>query len=276
MPRIGSNQVDERATRMIHDWIVKLAAPATGTPVDGKTKLGLADRSALESLKHADRLSSDDRSAAIGRLASSTRGALMLLGLVDRPHASASLRRDSVEIARNSSLVEVRDLFERFIPEQERVKRLGDIADRTAILALVGDSMRGRSIFSSNASVQCKSCHRAGEVGENIGPDLTKIGTKFNKAALLEQILEPSKTIEPAFMTYAVETKDGQVLSGLLVERAKGELTLKGAKGETIKVPNANIEQFLPQSRSMMPELLLRDLTAQQTADLLEFLASLR
>ena len=36
------------------------------------------------------------------------------------------------------------------------------------------------------------------------------------------------------------------------------------------------IDQFVPQSRSLMPELLLRDLTAQQVADLLEFLASLR
>jgi hypothetical protein len=36
------------------------------------------------------------------------------------------------------------------------------------------------------------------------------------------------------------------------------------------------VEQLVPQSRSLMPELLLRDLTAQQVADLLEFMATLR
>ena len=60
----------------------------------------------------------------------------MLLGMIDRGHASESLRRDVVAITRNSPLVEVRDLFERFIPEEERVKRLGDVVDRAAILAL--------------------------------------------------------------------------------------------------------------------------------------------
>ena len=43
-----------------------------------------------------------------------------------------------VAITRNSPQVEVRDLFERFIPEGERVKRLGDVIDRAALLALAG------------------------------------------------------------------------------------------------------------------------------------------
>ena len=200
----------------------------------------------------------------------------MLLGLIDRGQASETLRRDVVAITRNSPLVEVRDLFERFIPEEERVKRLGDVVDRTAILALRGDRERGRLIFTTNAAAQCKSCHKAGDVGETVGPDLTKIGAKYNKPALLDQILEPSKTIEPQFTTYLLETKDGRVLSGLAVERTKDAVVLKDAQGKTIKVPSAEIDRLVPQSRSLMPELLLRDLTAQQVADLLEFLASLR
>jgi hypothetical protein len=53
-------------------------------------------------------------------------------------------------------------------------------------------------------------------------------------------------------------------------------VVLKDAQGKTIKVPSAEVERLVPQSRSLMPELLLRDLTVQQVADLLEFLASLR
>ena len=36
------------------------------------------------------------------------------------------------------------------------------------------------------------------------------------------------------------------------------------------------VEELIPQPKSLMPELLLRDLTAQQAADLLAFLASLK
>ena len=117
---------------------------------------------------------------------------------------------------------------------------------------------------------------RLGDVGETVGPDLTKIGAKYDKARLLEQILEPSKTIDPHFTTYLLETKDGRVLTGLAVERTKDAVVLKDAQGKTFKVASAEIERLVPQSRSLMPELLLRDLTAQQVADLLEFLALLK
>jgi putative heme-binding domain-containing protein len=276
MPRVGSNVVDERATRMIHDWIAGMPAAKAGVSAGNTARETAEDRAAIESLRTADRLSPLTRTAAIGRLLSSTRGALALLGLIDRGQASQTLRRDAVTIAQKSPLVEVRDLFERFVPEEERVKRLGDVADRTAILGLSGDRERGRLVFSGNSAAQCKSCHKAGDVGETVGPDLTKIGAKYNKPALLDQILDPSKTIEPQFSTYLLETKDGRVVSGLAVERTKDAVVLKDAQGKTIKVASEDIERLVPQSRSLMPELLLRDLTVQQVADLLEFLASLR
>ena len=93
---------------------------------------------------------------------------------------------------------------------------------------------------------------------------------------MLDQILEPSKTIEPQYTTYLLETKDGRVLSGLAGRRTKDAVVLKDAQGKTIKVASAEIDRLVPQPRSLMPELLLRDLTAQQVADLLEFLATMR
>ncbi len=113
MPRAGSSQVDERATRMIHDWIASMPKAKSA---DAAAKIAPEDRAALDSLKHSDRLSPDARSAAMQRLASTTRGALMMLGLIDRSPAASPLRRDVVAIARNNPQVEVRDLFERFVP----------------------------------------------------------------------------------------------------------------------------------------------------------------
>jgi uncharacterized repeat protein (TIGR03806 family) len=274
MPRVGSNQVDERATRMIHDWISRM--PQAGGPSKLQATLAKEDRDAIEALRNPDHLSPDRRTAAVRKLAETTRGALLLLGLVNHGPPSSPLKNDVAAIARTSPSVEVRDLFERFIPEAERLKRLGDVIDRASILALSGDAARGKSLFTTNSAAQCKTCHKAGDVGETVGPDLTRIGAKHDRLGLLEQILEPSKTIDPAFTTYLVETKDGRVVSGLLVEKTASGVVLKDAQGKTVRFSNIEIERMVPQPRSLMPELLLRDLTAQQVADLLAFLAGLR
>jgi uncharacterized repeat protein (TIGR03806 family) len=275
MPRVGSNEIDERAVRMLHNWIAGL--PADGkAPVDNHAAIPAEDRAALEALRRGSGTPVEARSAAIRRLTSSTRGALLLLALVDRSTAAESIRREAVTIARQSPMVEVRDLFERFIPREERAQRLGDVIDRRAVLALRGDAQRGRAVFADNPAAQCKTCHRVGDTGQSVGPDLDKIGAKYDRAAMLEQILEPSRTIEPQYTAYLVEMKDGRVLTGLVAQKTAREVVLREAQGKSARVPAVEIERLVPQARSLMPELLLRDLTAQQVADLLEYLATLR
>lgn len=275
MPRVGSDEVDTRAVRMIREWIAGMPANSRDA-ADGHAAVPAEDRAALEVLRRGDGTSPEARSAAIRRLTSSTRGALLLLGLIDRGEGPNPIRQEATAIARQSPSVEVRDLFERFIPREGRARRLGDVVDRRAILSLPGDARRGRAVFAENASAQCKTCHRIGDVGQAVGPDLARIGAKYDRAALLEHILEPSRTIEPAYLTYLVETKDGQVLTGLVLERTAREVVLRDAKGQTTHVPGADVERIVPQTRSLMPELLLRDLTAQQVADLLEYLSTLK
>ncbi|MCH8829928.1 MAG: c-type cytochrome, partial [Planctomycetes bacterium] len=145
-----------------------------------------------------------------------------------------------------------------------------------AILALQGDLERGRKLFFNTAGVQCINCHAIQKRGKNLGPDLSKIGKKYNRAQLLETILQPSKKIEPKYLSYLVETKRGRVLTGLLVSRSAQEIVLKDNKLKLIRIPAANVETIVPQRKSIMPELLLQEMTAEQVADLLTFLASLK
>ena len=49
MPRVGSNVVDERATRMIHDWIARMPPRRPG-PAGAGDKTATADRDAIETL----------------------------------------------------------------------------------------------------------------------------------------------------------------------------------------------------------------------------------
>jgi putative heme-binding domain-containing protein len=273
MPRAGSNRVDELATHLIHDWIKQMREPEGAAASIAERKAREEDESALNSLRQATNVSPETRAAAIRRLASSTRGGLLLLSFLNQAPATKEFRNSVVSITRNSPQIEVRDLFERFIPEDERIKRLGDTIDRQALLAMKGNAERGKTVFATNPAAQCKTCHNIGSLGASVGPDLSKIGTKYDRATLLEHILDPSRTIDPQYVSHLVETKDGQIVTGVIAERTKSAIVVKDAQGKTTIIPNEQVEQLSLQSRSLMPELLLRDLTAQQAADLIEFLA---
>ncbi len=170
----------------------------------------------------------------------------------------------------------IRDLFERFLPAERRIQRLGSVVRPEQVLSLPGDPARGKQIFFATAGVSCKNCHRIQQDGTELGPELTAIGKKLTRAQLLESILEPSKLIDPKYVTYLAETDDGRILTGLLVTKDANEVVLKDAQDKVIRIPSKQIEQLVPQRQSLMPDLLLRDMTAQQVADLLAYLSSLQ
>jgi putative heme-binding domain-containing protein len=171
---------------------------------------------------------------------------------------------------------QIRDLFERFVPEDQRVKRLGNVIKPEQILSLKGDAARGKELFFKTAGTQCINCHRIAGTGSTLGPDLSDIGKKYSRAQILESILEPSKNIDPKYVTYLAETKDGQVHTGLLAKKGDDEVVLKNVGDKEIRIPANKLATLVPQRTSLMPELLLRDLTAEQVADLLAFLAGLK
>jgi putative heme-binding domain-containing protein len=270
MPHIGSEVVDERGVELIHDWIRALPAKGKDDPPAYKNEQQALD--ALIGFKGKDVGKSPD----LERLLSSTAGALMLARALDKKLVPAKLTPAIVAAASARPEGEVRALFERFLPADQRVKRLGATIDPKTILALKGDADRGRVVFFQTAGVQCALCHKIGAVGGNVGPDLSQIGKKYDRAKLLESILDPSKEIEPVYLSYAVRLKDGKVLVGLVISRNDKELVLRDAQAKEYRLAAGEVDTVTAQKQSLMPEQLLRDLTAQQAVDLLDFLASLK
>ena len=215
-----------------------------------------------------------ERQAAIRRLLSSTSSALVLADALGADRVPGSVRAQVLSAAQQLPDATVRDLFERYVPEEKRIKRLGAVIKPADILAISGDRERGRQVFFRQA--QCKNCHRIDKEGTEVGPDLTQIGKKLDRAKLLESLLEPSKSIDPLFVAYLIETKNGALLTGMPVSRSASEIVLKDAQGKSTVVPVNTVESMAPQTASLMPEQLLRDLTANEAADLLEFLHSLK
>jgi putative heme-binding domain-containing protein len=265
MPHIGSEIVDERGLRLIHDWIRQLPGHKE-------------ERALLDKLRALDKpaVSASGRAEAIGQLLSSTRSALMLARALAEDRVPPSLRPQVLAAAMALPNPQVRDLFERFVPDDQRVKRLGSVVRPEQILALKGDVGRGRELFFKSAGLQCVNCHRVAGTGSTLGPDLSQIARKSSRAQILESILEPSKSIDPKYVCYLVETTTGLVHTGLLAERNDREVVLKTVGDKVVRIPAREVARLVPRQQSLMPELLLRDLTAEQAADLLEFLASLK
>jgi uncharacterized repeat protein (TIGR03806 family) len=276
MPHIGSSEVDRAGIELIAAWIKQLPKTSAKEMAgdDSAAKLRTDEAATLQKLLTIENPA--EREQLVNHLLTSTSGALMLLQAVDNQSVPQAVAAIIITTATQHPDVSVRDLFERFLPPEKRVKRLGSVVRPEQILALTGEAVRGKQVFFENVSVSCKNCHRIDKDGKEVGPELTTIGKKLTRAQLLESILEPSKLIDPKFVTYLAETKDGRIITGLQVSKDANEVVLKDAQDKLFRIPVSEIEQLVPQRQSIMPDLLLRDMTAQQVADLLAFLESLK
>ena len=109
--------------------------------------------------------------------------------------------------------------------------------------------------------------------GEAVGPDLSRIGAAMNREKLIESILEPSKEIAPAFVTWLVTIRDGKQHIGVIVgEGFDSTLTLADAQGKRSVLQITDIEDRVAQKTSIMPADLQGQMTRREFADLLAFL----
>ncbi len=136
-------------------------------------------------------------------------------------------------------------------------------------MELQGDAVHGRSIFT----LRCVSCHRLGGEGYALGPDLTSV-RNAGKAKLLLGILNPGAEVLPQYLAYEVETLDGESLLGIVVNESEVSITLRQAYALETVLHRNQILHMRSQGTSIMPEGLETDLTHQDMADLLEFVAT--
>ena len=273
MPYSGSSIVDQRGTQLIREWMEFLP---TSSDSSDFTVLRLRNRQ--RNLLH-DSVQIEDQdfvSKKLQEILGSTSGALLLLDAIDRRAMSERMKKQIVQLATQAENPLIRDLFERFLPEDQRVKRLGMNIDHDALLSLQGDSREGKKLFFEMSGLQCRNCHRVHQYGKEVGPDLTQIGKKLTRQELLENLIQPSKKIDEKYYTYVVETRSGKLHSGLLIKKDASGLTLKDPKNEILQITQNEIESVVMQKKSIMPEQLLRDLTAEQAAHLLAYLESLK
>ncbi len=98
----------------------------------------------------------------------------------------------------------------------------------------------------------CAACHRIGDKGAKVGPNLDGVGIR-GPERLLEDILDPSRNVDQAFRTTQVVTADGRSLIGLALREEGNILVLADAQGKEVRVPLDEIEERVVSPLSVMP-----------------------
>lgn len=160
---------------------------------------------------------------------------------------------------------------------QERAKALlsdaGVVTRKAALekmrpaLEMEGDFNKGKELFS----IHCGTCHRYADLGVEVGPVLTEISRK-SKASLLHDILDPNAAVDTRYLNHRIETKDGNIFTGIVESETDAELSLLTIGGQQQTIRKDNIKSFSSLGLSLMPEGLESVISEQDMADLLAFL----
>ncbi len=247
MPHLGSEWPDEAGLSLVADWITSLGPKGT------------ADVRPLP----------DDPAGVVPDSQLSLRAARMIA----RGQMPPAVRDRVLAAAAGPGGRLTHDLFDGFRPPDGRGRRLGPNPRPASILSLSGDADRGRALFFGEQS-RCGSCHKVGEQGGAIGPDLSAVGKARSREELLDSMLNPSARIDPPHLTHLLRSADGRAVTGLVVRRDEKQVVARDAQGKDHAFDAADVEQLQPSRVSLMPDGLLSPMTAQEAADLLAFLVA--
>jgi putative membrane-bound dehydrogenase-like protein len=152
------------------------------------------------------------------------------------------------------------------LPSPDRKKVLDEYMP---LVEKTGDGRKGFEVFKSI----CAKCHRHGDTGETIAPNLTGFNV-HPKSKILQKMLDPNSSVEGNFRQYTITTKAGKVINGLLAAETKTALEIVDTEAKRHTVLRDDIEEMTASNRTIMPEGFEKQLSKDDFVNLLEFLTA--
>ena len=144
------------------------------------------------------------------------------------------------------------------------------VIDRFAeALHLQGDLTRGTKLFDK----KCGVCHQLHGKGHAVGPNLVALTDK-SPQAMLVAILDPNRAVEQKFTTYTAVTVSGLSHNGMLAEETGSSITLKAQENKQTVILRSELDELLSTGKSLMPDGLEKDVSAQDLADMMTYIAA--
>lgn len=162
-------------------------------------------------------------------------------------------------------------------PSDLRAEEVQDavlVAQLSAAAIRDGNPARGAVIYASPTSA-CLSCHKVGDHGGDVGPNLSEVGTKQKLDHIVESLLWPERVVIDPYKAIAVLTDDGRVIRGYRQKESEQELVVRdSANGKLVTIAQGDVES-VREVGTLMPQGLLAKMSVQDQRDLIAFLADL-
>jgi putative membrane-bound dehydrogenase-like protein len=212
------------------------------------------------------------RSAAAESLFSRPHWAALFLDAVERKKiATSDVDPARLKLLQASASPTLRE-------QATRVGKLLNLGRRQDVLRayrpaldLKGEPVRGKAVFQK----VCAACHRAEGMGHEIGPNLATLQNRGADTILLN-ILDPNREVNPQYVNYLVETKDGRTFTGMVAAETATSVTLRRGDNQSDTILRIDIERMRSTGLSLMPEGLEQQIDRQAMADLIAYLTSLK
>lgn len=136
----------------------------------------------------------------------------------------------------------------------------------------IGNADNGIKLFAA----QCASCHRVGDTGGRLGPDLSRVGAARSRDALTREIRTPSEWMPPGYESVTLVTKDGQKIRGVKKNEDVFSIQTMDVRERIRGYLKADLEQVIFEKTSVMPEYGPERLSQSDLNDLIGYLQTLR
>jgi putative membrane-bound dehydrogenase-like protein len=287
-------------------WVVRAGDPATGRVTLDDLKAGAGDRGGfgydtngspdLAAFASTEIESDRDRTALLRVGSSGTvilsvneKAAHAYVNFAGRPYRpDADVVRVELKRGKNRLLVQARQgigvwSFGVQVSEPSALvvagasRKVGPEERRAFALRHEGDPKSGEALFFDAKGIGCVNCHAANGRGTaNIGPDLTGLALKYDKAEIIRSVLEPSNRIATGYQPVLVATRDGKVVTGVVRSETDAYLELADPDAKVVRIAKPDIEERKIGDVSVMPPGLADSLSVVEFSDLISYLKSLK
>jgi putative membrane-bound dehydrogenase-like protein len=195
----------------------------------------------------------------------------LLAAIGEKKIPSVEMPREQKDILLNHPKDDIRQLARKVLSAEVAGERGPVVKKYRTGLSDAGDADHGKALFKKH----CSACHKVGDVGHNVGPEIASVKNK-SAEDLLIAIMDPSREAQSNFLSYTVVTDEGRVLTGLIASESSEAITLRQPEGKETIVLRSQIDVLRSNGISLMPVGLEKELKPSDINDLIAYIKSLK
>jgi putative heme-binding domain-containing protein len=131
---------------------------------------------------------------------------------------------------------------------------------------------RGAELLTAKG---CLSCHRVGDTGSYLGPDLTTVGARRSEEEIRSALVSPNKDVTPENRGVQLTTSDGKTVTGRLLRHDGFSVQIMDSNSQLRSFQKASLRKFAIVTTNPMPPYASQ-MSAQELADLVHYMSSLK